>query len=108
MPVSFILDPVHMVRPAFSDHFARDKIYSQVRALVRADGAAVERGDADAPDKSQDEQDSKPFSFKKEFYKFLDRFHVLGRGKVYRVRRRSPNFVHHTAFSVESNTLIGL
>ena len=72
------------------------------------DSTAVERGNADAPSKSQDKQDAKPFTFKKELDDFSDKFHILVEGKVYRVRRGSPYSVHRTTFSIESNTPIGL
>jgi hypothetical protein len=51
-----------------------------IGALFGADSAAVECGNANAPGESQDKQDAEPFFSKKEFYEFLDEFHVFGKG----------------------------
>ena len=109
MPASFVLGPVDVVRPAFGDHLTRNEIDSQIRALVRANGAAVECGDTDAKDQAQDEQDAQPLPTENEFYEFLDEFHIfLVKSKAFRVRRGSPYSIRRTSFSIESNTPIGL
>ena len=58
--MAMALNHVKITGPAFGDHLSRGEVDRQVCALLRPDDAPVERGNADAPDESQDKQDPEP------------------------------------------------